>query len=106
MALVKVKEKYQVTLPADVRKKAGVAVGDVLEAKAQGKKITFIPTSVIDRDIAISLREFREGKGHGPFKSAKEAIRLLHREAKRLKKKSALGNTPLGAQRPDRRKNV
>ena len=89
MALVKVKEKYRVTLPAEVRHKAGVAVGDVLEAKVNGNKITLIPKSVVDRDIAISLREFREGKGHGPFKSAKEAIRFLHREAKRLKKKSA-----------------
>ena len=89
MALVKVKEKFQVTLPVEVRQKAGVAVGDVLEAKLQGNKITLIPKSVVDRDIAISLREFREGKGHGPFKSAKEAIQFLHREARRLKKKSA-----------------
>ena len=89
MALVRVKEKYQVTLPAEVREKAGVAIGDVLEAKLQGRKITLTPKSVVDRDIAISLREFREGKGHGPFKSAKEALRFLHREAKRLKKKSA-----------------
>jgi AbrB family looped-hinge helix DNA binding protein len=68
MALVKVKEKFQVTLPAQMRQKAGVAVGDMLEAKLQGKKITFIPTTVVDRDIAISLREFRQGKAHGPFK--------------------------------------
>ena len=89
MALVKVKEKYQVTLPAEVRQKVGLGVGDFLEADVKGKVITLTPKSVVDRDIAISLREFREGKGHGPFRSAKEAIRFLHREAKRLKKKSA-----------------
>jgi AbrB family looped-hinge helix DNA binding protein len=89
VALVKVKEKYQVTLPAEVRQKVGLGVGDFLEADVKGKVITLTPKSVVDRDIAISLREFREGKGHGPFKSAKEAIRFLHREAKRLKKKSA-----------------
>lgn len=89
MALVKVKGKYQVTLPAEVRQKVGLGVGDFLEADVKGKVITLTPKSVVDRDIAISLREFREGKGHGPFKSAKEAIRFLHREAKRLKKKSA-----------------
>ena len=88
MALVKVKEKYQVTLPAGVRKKVDLAVGDVLEAKVKGKIITLAPKNMIDRDIAVSLREFRQGKGHGPFSSAKEAIRFLHREAKRLKKKS------------------
>ena len=89
MALVKIKEKFQVTLPAEVRKKAGIAVGDVLEAKIDGNKITLIPKSVVDRDIAISLREFREGKGHGPFKSAKAFLRSLHREVRKLKKKSA-----------------
>jgi len=88
MALVKVKEKYQVTIPASLREKAGVQVGDLMEAKLQGKNITLIPKSVVDRDIEISLREFREGKGYGPFKSAREAIRSLHREAKKLKKQS------------------
>jgi bifunctional DNA-binding transcriptional regulator/antitoxin component of YhaV-PrlF toxin-antitoxin module len=88
VALVKLKEKYQVTLPAEVCKKADLTVGDFLEAKVQGKIITLVPKNAIDRDIAISLREFRQGKGHGPFSSAKKAIRVLHREVKRLKKKS------------------
>ena len=87
MALVKVKEKFQVTLPARMRQKAGVAVGDMLEAKLKGNKITFIPTSAVDRDIAISLREIREGKAQGPFKSAKEFVRSLHKEVRKLNKK-------------------
>ena len=33
MALVKLKEKYQVTLPAEVCKKADLAVGDLLDAE-------------------------------------------------------------------------
>ena len=89
MALVKLKEKYQVTLPAEVCRKADLAVGDLLEATVKGKIITLAPKNVIDRDITVSLREFREGKAHGPFKSAKEAVRFLHREVKRLKKNSA-----------------
>ncbi len=89
MPLVKVKEKYQVTLPASLRQKVGLEVGDLLEAKAQGKRITLTPKSVVDRDIEISLREFREGKGYGPFKSAAAAVCSLHREARRLKKKSS-----------------
>jgi len=38
MALVKIKEKYQVTLPAALREKAGLEVGDLLDAKVEGKK--------------------------------------------------------------------
>jgi AbrB family looped-hinge helix DNA binding protein len=78
MPLVKVKEKYQVTLPASVRQKAGVAVGDLLEAKVQGKKITLTPKRVIDREIALALEDVRKGRVYGPFRSVKEMLRSLH----------------------------
>ncbi len=42
MALVKIKEKYQVTLPAALREKAGLEVGDLLEAKVEGRKLPLL----------------------------------------------------------------
>ncbi len=92
MSLVKVKEKYQVTIPAAVRQKAGVTVGDLLEAKVQGKKITLIPKIAVDREfiekrLAEGLEDIKKGRVYGPFSSAKETIRSLHREAKKLKKR-------------------
>jgi AbrB family looped-hinge helix DNA binding protein len=87
MALVKIKEKYQVTLPAALREKAGLEVGDLLEAEVQGKKITLTPKTLLDRELAQALKEIDEGKTYGPFSSAKGLIRSLHREAKKLKKK-------------------
>ena len=81
MSLVKVKEKYQVTLPASVRRKAGVAVGDLLEAKVQGKKITLTPKRVIDRELALALEDFRRGRFIGPFRTAKAAVRAIRRAA-------------------------
>jgi AbrB family looped-hinge helix DNA binding protein len=85
--LVRVKEKYQVTLPASVRRKAGLAVGDLLEANVEGKKITLTPKSVVDRELALALEDVRKGRVYGPFSSAKEVIQSLHREAKKLRKK-------------------
>jgi AbrB family looped-hinge helix DNA binding protein len=85
--LVRVKEKYQVTLPASVRRKAGLAVGDLLEANAEGKKITLTPKSVVDRELALALEDVRKGRVYGPFSSAKEVIQSLHREAKKLRRK-------------------
>ena len=85
--LVKVKEKYQVTLPASVRRRAGLAVGDLLEANVEGKKITLTPKSVVDRELALALEDVRKGRVYGPFLSAKEMIRSLHREAKKLRKR-------------------
>ena len=82
MPLVKVKTKYQVTLPVAVRKKAGLAVGDLLEAEVKGKKITLTPKSIIDREIALGLEDFKRGRSIGPFRTAKAAIRALRRAAK------------------------
>lgn len=88
--LVKVKEKYQVTLPASVRQKAGLVVGDLLEAKVESKKITLIPKAVVDRDfvekrLAEGLEDLKKGRVHGPYSSAKELVRSLHRQGKKLK---------------------
>jgi len=85
--LVRVKEKYQVTLPASVRRKAGLAVGDLLEANVEGKKITLTPKSVVDRELALALEDVRKGRVYGPFSSAKEVIQSLHREAKKPRKR-------------------
>jgi len=85
--LVRVKERYQVTLPASVRRKAGLAVGDLLEANVEGKKITLTPKSVVDRELALALEDIRKGRVYGPFSSAKEVILSLHREAKKLRKR-------------------
>jgi AbrB family looped-hinge helix DNA binding protein len=89
MPLVKVKEKYQVTLPSSVRDKVGLSVGDLLEAEVKGSTITLTPKSTVDRELAIALEEVRKGKTYGPFKTAKEAIRFLHQKAKELKKQPA-----------------
>jgi AbrB family looped-hinge helix DNA binding protein len=90
--LVKVKEKFQVTLPASVRQKAGVAVGDLLEADVHGKKITLTPKVAVDRAfierrLAEGLEDLKKGRIHGPFSSAKDTVRSLHREARKLKKR-------------------
>ncbi len=82
MPLVKVREKYQVTLPSSVRQKVGVAVGDLLEAKVQGKKITLTPKRLIDREIVLALEDFKRGRSIGPFRTAKAAIRALRRAAR------------------------
>lgn len=92
MSLVKVKEKFQVTLPTEVRRQAGVAVGDMLEAKVHGHKITLTPKVIVDRDavekrLAEALADVKAGRVYGPFASAKETVRSLHREARRLKKR-------------------
>jgi AbrB family looped-hinge helix DNA binding protein len=88
LPLVKVKTKYQVTLPTDIRRKAGLAVGDLLEAKIEGKKITLTPKSIIDRGLAESLEDFKKGRYYGPFDSAEDMVRSLRQRPKRKVQKS------------------
>ena len=52
MPLVKVKEKFQITLPAEIREKLDLAVGDMLEATIHGQTIVLQPTAVVDRTAA------------------------------------------------------
>jgi len=82
MPLVKVKEKYQVTLPTEVREKAGLAVGDLLEVEVKGKKITLTPKSLVDRELALALEDYEKGRFIGPFRTAKAAVRALRHAAK------------------------
>jgi AbrB family looped-hinge helix DNA binding protein len=88
MARVRVNEKYQVTLPAELREKAHLEVGDILEAKAERGKITLTPKSVVDRDIEMALEEIKAGKVSRSFTSAHAFIRALRRDARKLKKTS------------------
>lgn len=81
MSLVKVKEKYQVTLPTSFRAKAGLAVGDLLEATVKGRTITLVPKRVVDRELALSLQDVKRGRMVGPFRTAKALTRSLRRRA-------------------------
>ena len=87
MALVKVKTKYQVTLPIAIRDKAGVSVGDLMEATVEGNKITLSPKTAIDRELALSLADIKAGRVHGPFKSAGSMLRSLHGSTKKKARK-------------------
>jgi bifunctional DNA-binding transcriptional regulator/antitoxin component of YhaV-PrlF toxin-antitoxin module len=85
-----------ITVPDTVRQQAGFKIGQVLEFKAKGGVITIIPKlraaddeytpaqrRTIDRGIAQSLKEYKQGKAIGPFETHAEFIASLHGPAKR-----------------------
>ena len=82
MALVRVKDKFQITLPAALREQVHLAVGDVMEVKVEGTKIVLTPQVVVERELAEALEDVRKGRTLGPFTSSKEAVRALRRAAK------------------------
>jgi AbrB family looped-hinge helix DNA binding protein len=93
MALVAVKSKYQVVIPQNVREQIGLNVGDLLEARIERGRITFTPQPLVDRGIAAGLADIREGRVHGPYRSAAEAMKAFQgrtaKPSKRTKHKAS-----------------
>jgi len=89
MSIVAVTSKFHVVIPRSVREQVGVAVGDLLEVKAEKGKIVFQPKSVVDRGIAQSLEGFKRGQSFGPFDTHEQFIASLHKEAKKLRAKKS-----------------
>jgi AbrB family looped-hinge helix DNA binding protein len=77
MAIVTVKNKYQVVIPQSVRDQVGVNVGDLFEAKVEKGKITLTPKSLVDRAIAEGLEDVRKGRVRGPFSTVDEMLDSL-----------------------------
>ena len=77
MPLVKVKEKFQVTIPTTLRKAVRLSVGDLLEAEAKGNTIVLKPKAVVDREsaeVAIEegLHDLKAGRVTPKFSSVEE----------------------------------
>jgi AbrB family looped-hinge helix DNA binding protein len=79
MELVTVKTKFQVVIPQSIRKRVRLDIGDLLEASFENGKITFTPKTVIDRHLAEGMEDLAQGRTHGPYASAGEAITALER---------------------------
>jgi AbrB family looped-hinge helix DNA binding protein len=105
--IVRVQKKGQVTLPTRLRSQAGITDGDLVEARFQRGKIILTPKVVIDRSkfptaddeytpaqrrvidarLVESAEDVKKGRTYGPFDTANEAIKFLHKEIKARKSK-------------------
>jgi AbrB family looped-hinge helix DNA binding protein len=88
MSIIRVKTKGQVTIPASLRARLGVAEGDLLEARIEGHLITLTPKTLVDKRLAEGLADIRAGRIKGPFASADALVASLRRKnpSKRAKK--------------------
>jgi AbrB family looped-hinge helix DNA binding protein len=86
---VTLKSKTPLTVPDQVRRRAGLKSGDKVEFKVSGGVITILPkcpnaddeyTPEQRRIIDARLAEAQEGPYHGPFKTADKAIAFLRKE--------------------------
>lgn len=77
--LAKIKDKFQVTLPIEVRKQGQFSVGDYVDVGLdENNRITLTAKSVVDRAIAQGREDFKNGK-YEMFESAEDMIEFLHK---------------------------
>ena len=97
---VKNDNKAPLVVPPAVRRSAGFKSGQELEFKAAGGVITIVPKlpaaddeytraerRAIDRGIAASEKDYKEGGSYGPFKTHEEFIAALNAEGAKLRAK-------------------
>lgn len=74
--LVRVKQKFQITIPETVRKEVRLKEGDLLEATAKKSAIVLTPKTAVAREleraIEEGLRDVRKGRVTPAFRSVKE----------------------------------
>jgi AbrB family looped-hinge helix DNA binding protein len=88
-----VKEKFQVTIPTELREALHLAVGDILEATVEDETIVLKPKAVVDRREAwngvIEVIERVHAKQHPSAKDPKEEEEEIARELKAYRKQHA-----------------
>ena len=77
MSLVAIKNKYQIVIPSKVRKAAGFEVGDFLDASFEGGRVMLTPQTLLAREVAEALADFREGRTSGPFETHEALVKHL-----------------------------
>lgn len=87
MEVVTVKQKFQIVIPQHIREQVQVEIGDLLEASVEDGKITFTPKTLVDRRLAEALQDLKQGRTHGPYTTARQAIQALESRAGRYMRK-------------------
>jgi antitoxin MazE len=89
MELVRIKRHYQITLPAVLRKKLNIDIGDYVEVENKNGDIVMRPVKVVHPDQEyFYTREWQEGEAQadkdiakgdvvGPFDNIKDGLKVL-----------------------------
>jgi AbrB family looped-hinge helix DNA binding protein len=90
MALVRVKDRAQITLPPEIRKALGVGVGDYLETEVVEGGVLLKPVAVVERTKAwneiLKIVERPKWRGPGPEPSEEETMQMVVDEIKRMRR--------------------
>jgi AbrB family looped-hinge helix DNA binding protein len=90
MALVKIKDRSQITLPPEVRQALNVGVGDYLEAEVVEGGVLLKPVAVVERtkawDELSKVLERVKWRGPGPEPTEEEVMDMVVKEIQALRR--------------------
>jgi hypothetical protein len=87
VAVVTVKDKNAVLIPASVMRKARIKVGDRLDASVEHGKITLTSKSAVEQGIEQGLDDLKRGRLYGPYSSAAAAKKAFEGRTRALKRR-------------------
>jgi AbrB family looped-hinge helix DNA binding protein len=80
MYAVKVGVSRQVAIPKELHDQLGLSPGDYLEVEVRGNRLILTPKQLVDKRLAKADSDIRKGRVHGPYASARAAVRTLRRK--------------------------
>jgi bifunctional DNA-binding transcriptional regulator/antitoxin component of YhaV-PrlF toxin-antitoxin module len=87
MAVITVKDKSSVLIPASLIRKARIKKGDRLDASVEGGKITLTPKSAVANGIKQGLDDLKRGRIYGPYASAEAAKKAFDDRTRAIKRR-------------------
>ena len=86
MAAVKIGVSRQIVIPKKVYDQLRLTPGDYLEVELDGDKLVLTPKELVEKRLTEGLEDIKRGRVHGPFSSAKDAVRTLRGSRRRGKR--------------------
>lgn len=87
MPAVKVGARRKVAIPKKIYEALHLRAGDYLEIEFRDGTLVLTPKTMIDKQVEERLSEafddMKEGRVHGPFRSAKQMVHSLRRRSKK-----------------------
>lgn len=90
MALLKVRDRAQITLPPEARQALNVSAGDYLEAEVVEGGVLLKPVAVVERtkawDQLLQIVNQPKWRGPGPEPSEDETLQMVVEEIKTMRR--------------------
>jgi len=77
MPTVKIGVSRQIVIPKKLYEKIGLVPGDYLEVELADNHLVLTPKILVEKRLAESLEDIKQGRVVGPFKTARAAMRAL-----------------------------